>query len=244
MPIVNADVKGLEFRVAAWYGQDKVALHEIANGIDPHSVNQLRFNFPDGDKGRVAAKRLLFKWIYGGTPFGFSVDPEFDHLGYSEKRWESVLSETTAKYAGIDKWHGRIIHQAKTTGTLETPSGRVYHFHPEGKRGNWPEPKIKNYPVQGLGADIVALLRIGVFRRLYPLRPTVLLINTVHDSIMVDCKDEMVDVVCKTIHQVAAELPKTISRCFGVDWQVPMAVEISSGANYRDQEEIKNAHAN
>lgn len=57
MPLINLDIAQLEWRVAAFLAQDKLALKEIEQNYDIHSDNQKRFNLPD----RVTAKRFVFK---------------------------------------------------------------------------------------------------------------------------------------------------------------------------------------
>lgn len=156
-----------------------------------------------------------------------------------ERFWDSVIEAFYEKYAGIASWHRTILRTAKSEGKIVVPSGRYFPFAPEGPRGNWPEPKIKNYPVQGMSSDIVMLVRAAIFRRLIGRRDDgILLVNTVHDSILVDCKSEHVQFVARTFRDVFKELPKMIDRCFKTKFNVPMDCTIEVGTNYRDMEAI------
>src|SRR5690606_11209315 len=106
--------------------------------------------------------------------------------GYNEKQWQEVIDTYYKKYSGLKEWHTKIVQEVVATGKLVVPcTGRIYEFELE--YGKFPEPKIKNFPVQGLGADIVALARVSLYNRIKRLRLTdkrwelVLLINTIHD---------------------------------------------------------------
>ena len=144
--------KSLEVVVAAELSQDEVLKDEIVRKLDLHSLNQAAFNLPD----RVTAKRFIFKLLYGATAYGYAQDSDFTSVGYSQKQWQQVIDEFYTKYKGIAAWHAELLRTVKLQGYLEIPSGRHYIFEPDYKRREpWPLTTIKNYPVQGFGADLV-----------------------------------------------------------------------------------------
>ena len=92
--------------------------------------------------------------IYGGSAYSYAHDPDFFSVGYSERQWQKVIDEYYTKYKGLKKWHDELLIIAMKQGFIEIPSGRYYFFRPN-ERGQWPLTTIKNYPVQGFGADFV-----------------------------------------------------------------------------------------
>jgi DNA polymerase I-like protein with 3'-5' exonuclease and polymerase domains len=95
--------------------------------------------------------------IYGGSAYSYANDPDFTSVSRDVKFWQRVIDEYYNKYQGIKKWHDSLLNTVKKQGYIEIPSGRFYEFKPEFKHGDWKWPltTIKNYPVQGFGADLV-----------------------------------------------------------------------------------------
>lgn len=234
--IVNVDFKSLEVVTAAWLSQDKIMMEEIRNGVDMHEANRLAFNLPS----RGIAKILKFRILYGGTAYSFSVDPDFTEVSKKVSFWEEVIEKYYEKYKDLYKWHLSLIKQAKETGFTKTPFGRVYQF--ESKKNYkgelvWPITDIKNYPVQGTGADIVCMSRVMIFKKFAGLQSK--LISTVHDSIVADCTQEEVDLVCQIFRDEISKTPEYLSKYYGVDFNLPLLGEVSIGKNMKELEEIK-----
>lgn len=224
--IIQADVKGLEVVVAAWLSQDPVLIHELKSGIDIHGENQKAFNLPE----RVIAKILKFRILYGGNEYSFVNDPDFMIVSKKEAYWKEVIDKYYTKYRGIAKWHNDIIREVSNTSCLTTPFGRTYKWDLK-KNGQFklPTTEIKNYPVQGTGADIVAIARVSLFRRMRAMGLKSLLINTVHDSIVFDAIDNEVATIVKLLKEVFRDLPSNIERIFKVVFNLEINVEILVG---------------
>lgn len=113
------------------------------------------------------------------------------------------------------------------------PTGRMYYYEPYLKRGEyqWPRTQILNYPVQGLGADLMTIARVLLWRSLAN-HTTIKLISTVHDSILVDCRKKHVDFVCETLYNAWNEIPAEFERLFGVPFNLPMRCEIQVGKDW------------
>lgn len=236
--LVNADVKSLEVFVAAELSDDKVLKEELVNKLDLHSLNQARFNLPD----RVTAKRFIFKLLYGATAYGYSVDSDFISCAMSQKDWQLVIDEFYNKYTGIAKWHKKIIEQAMRDGFLEIPSGRFYEYRPKKNdwgQMKWPLTTIKNYPVQGFGADLVKLARIDFHKRLQASGLEAKFICTVHDSLVVDTPEENVYNISKMLKESIEYVPTACRECFDYEFSLPIWCEIQVGPNKFDMKEIK-----
>jgi DNA polymerase I-like protein with 3'-5' exonuclease and polymerase domains len=230
--LVNVDAKALEWLVCAYLSKDKVAYQEIIDGVDQHSENQIRFGLPS----RVIAKIFVFRLIYGGTEYSYANDPDFTGVSTSQKFWKGVIDEFYEKYYGVHKWHTSLIETVTSTGQLRMPTGRFYNYSPT-VRGNdleWPRTTILNYPVQGLGADLMCLARVSFARRFKAARIPGRIISTIHDSIVVDIPNEYLDQVARMFHAVFDDLPYNFKKMFGVEFDLPCRCEVSYGNNKKD----------
>lgn len=248
--IVNADASSLEWVVGTYLSGDKVAYKEIWDKLDAHTSNQIQFKLPgweDAEKGiksdnaklgRLIAKIFVFRLIYGGTEYSYANDPDFTSVSTNQKFWKQVIDRFYDKYTGWAEWHIRLMQEATTTGRLVMPTGRVYSYS-QTPRGDWPRTTILNYPVQGAGADIMAVIRAAFGKRFKQRGIDGKLISSVHDSIVVDCPDSSVNEVSALFHEVFNDGPKLFEQWFGIPFTLPLRCEVSCGPNMNDLEEIK-----
>lgn len=234
--LINADVKGLEVVVAAQLSGDKTLSQEILDKEDIHANNQAAFSLPS----RLIAKVFKFRLIYGGSAYSYAHDPDFMGVSTSEKYWQDVIDRYYGKYWGIANWHRRIISEAQLTGKLTVPSGRYYPFTPNySKRDPWPITKIKNYPVQGFGADLVMLARLEVFKQLREQGLTeAKMVSTIHDSIVVDCPEEMCYTISMLLKNAIEKVPSLCKQVWDYDFALPLTCEVQKGLNKLEMEEV------
>jgi|TARA_R110000764_G_scaffold92670_2_gene176043 DNA polymerase I-like protein with 3'-5' exonuclease and polymerase domains len=235
--ILNADAKALEWVCASYLSKDKTAHQEIWDEIDQHTDNQNRFGLPS----RLIAKTFVFRLIYGGSAFSYANDPNFKDIG-NEMFWQNVIDQFYRKYTGLKEWHDQLMFQVKQTNKLIMPTGRTYKYLPEtNSMGNikYPRTRILNYPVQGLGADLMTIARISLYNKIAKM-DGVKLINTVHDSIMLDFDPK----VCYTnsIVQIVKEsfenVPANFKHLFGKEFNLPMRVDIQVGNTWGNLTDI------
>jgi len=233
--LLQADAKALEWVCATFLSQDQTAIKEIWDGTDQHSDNQLRFGLPS----RLVAKTFVFRLIYGGSAYSYAHDNNFTNVSTSESFWQNVIEEFYNKYSGLGEWHDKIVKLAMKDRQLTMPTGRVYKYEPEVKYGRvkWPRTKILNYPVQGLGADLMAIARVSLSNRLKDI-PGVKLINTVHDSIILDYDNKVCDnnSIVQLVDKCFADVPLNFKKLFGVNFNLPMRVECQVGSNWGNME--------
>lgn len=227
--LVNADVKGLELYVAADWYDDTLLKEELLSGKDLHAENQQLFRLPR----RTIAKIFVFKLLYGASAYGYYSDSDFMEVGFSVKQWQGVIDEFYSKYVGIAKGHERDLSFVKQNRYLEIPSGRHYLYEPVLWNGGfqWPLTKIKNYPIQGFGAELVMLARIE-FRRLCLLEGIKsLFIGTIHDSLVCDARADDVAQVANLLNQAITSVPRLCEEVFGYTFSLPILCEVSFGMN-------------
>ena len=234
--LMQADAAALEIRVAAYLSQDETLIREIVEELDIHTDNQTRFGLPS----RLIAKIFVFRLLYGGSAYSYANDPEFMTISKSETYWQKVIDAYYEKYDGIKRWHVRLLREAVETGKVISPTGREYVF--QEYNGSYKDTQIKNYVVQGTGADLMALARVSFHNRLKKLNyKDCLLVNTVHDSIVLDYNEKVCDTntLAQLFHDVFRDLPKNFEKLFLTPFNVPMTCEVLVGSNWENMEEIK-----
>lgn len=234
--LINGDVKGLELHVAADWYKDKLLTEELTSGFDLHAANQLRFKLPS----RTIAKIFVFKLLYGASAYGYSVDSDFMNVGYDQKDWQNVIDEFYNKYTGIKAGHERDIALVQKQRYLEIPSGRYFNYVPTLRNGQykWPITTIKNYPIQGFGADLVALARVAAWKRFTSEIPTGSFICTVHDSLVFDVPSKYIEPTARIINDAVRSIPRLCKETFEYEFTLPISCEVSIGKNKLDMEVI------
>lgn len=240
--IVNADAKALEWWGAVYLSKDKVGYHEVRNKIDQHTLNQNAWKLPS----RLLAKTFVFRLIYGGSAYSYANDARFAEVSTDEAFWQEIIDQFYAKYTGIAEWHEQLMHEAMSTGFVRIPTGRQFPFEPmrQGRQMKWPRTQILNYPVQGFGADLMVLARVVLWRDMAHLRDKIKWVCTVHDSIVWDVPEELVQDVAQLIFAGWRKLPQEFERVFGVELDLPPTVEVKYGPTWAAKEEIFEQYAN
>lgn len=216
---------------------DPVGIGEVVNDEDTHALNQVYFELPS----RLIAKIYLFRTIFRGSGYAFSKDPAFMHVSSSPKFWDDIGEKFYSKYNVIDKCHNEWASLVAMGKPIVGPLGREWFLSNRNKQGELfvPWTTLTNYPVQGTGADIMAIARVSFARRLKKSGLPVLLVSTVHDSIVVDCPDEQyIQPIVNMFHQVFDDIPMNIMRMFGYKWVVPMSCETKIGMDMKNMTKV------
>jgi len=235
--LIACDASQLEWRTAVELSGDQVGLTEIVEGLDTHSLNQVAFDLPS----RLIAKIYLFRTIFRGSGFAFANDPAFMHVSSDPKFWDEIGRKFYAKYHRLNEWHHELSELVWSSEPIVGPTGREWLITPTRDwRGDLKLPwtVFTNYPVQGTGADVMMLARLSFHLRLRKAGIPALLVSTVHDDIKVDTLSMYVDTVVELFYAVFADLVTNIRRCFGYDWQTPLACEVKVGPNMKNMKKV------
>ena len=226
--ILEADFAQLEFRTAAYLSQDKVAMKEIQDGFDVHSYTAKVITAAGQPTTRQEGKSHTFAPLYGATGYGRS---------HAEAAYYKQFTE---KYKGVALWHSRLAKEAVTTRKIITPSGRQFAFPGGERRANGSVTyftQIKNFPVQSFAtADIVPITLLHLDEMLNTYQSCI--VNTVHDSIVIDVHPEEVNDIVYTIKKLNANLVNIIQKQFNVDFNVPLLLDIKIGNNWLDTHDL------
>lgn len=237
--IVSCDAAQLEWRTSVQLSGDPTGLKEILNGDDTHELNRIAFSLPS----RLISKIYLFRTIFRGSGWSFANDPDFMHVSASPSYWDEVNEKFYKKYNVLDSWHKQLADVVLSGQPIVGVFGRFWPIAMgTDRRGELKIPwtLLTNYPVQGTGADVMAIARVSFARRLKQSKDLqdVKLVSSVHDSVVVDCPAALVQEVVNLFHQVFDDLPKNIERLFGYKWDVPLKCECKAGVNMMDVTEV------
>lgn len=226
--ILEADFAQLEFRAAAFLSQDGVAIEEVSTGFDVHAYTAEVITAAGQPTDRQTAKAHTFAPLYGATGFGRT------------KAEAAYYEHFTEKYKGVADWHTKLAKEALETRKIKTPSGREFAFpnvvrKASGKVSHFTQ--IKNYPVQSFAtADIVPIVLIYIDDLLKGMQSCI--VNTVHDSIVLDIHPAEERQVLEVINKTNSALKNLIAMRWGIDFNVPLLLESKIGPNWLDTKDV------
>ena len=226
--ICEADFAQLEFRAAAFLSQDKIAMDEINTGFDVHSYTAKVISDAGQPTTRQQAKEHTFAPLFGATGYGRS------------KAEEAYYIQFIAKYKGVAAWHKNLGEEAMRFNKITNVSGRQYAFPDIERRSNGSVTHftmIKNYPVQGFATgDVVPVVLNDMYKRLEPMQSC--LVNTVHDSMVIDIHPDETDQVLGMINNMNEGLTNLVESVYGIRMNVPLLLEAKIGPNWLDTVDV------
>jgi len=228
--LVGADYSQIELRLLAHYSQDPLLLEAYRTGKDIHTLTAAEvFGVPPmliDAEHRRRAKAVNFGIVYGLSPFGLA-----QQLGIEQKEAKRFIDAYFERYAGVRTFIESTLEQARKDGFVRNLFGRkrpipdLLSKNPN-LRG-FAERTAVNTPLQGTAADLIkiAMLRLDRAIRERGLKSKMLL--QVHDELVLEVPEAEVE-TAKALVKECMEGAHALS--------VPMEVEVSSGANWRDME--------
>lgn len=260
--IIEADFSQLEIIVLAHLCKDEQLIDDIQSGKDMHTVRAAElFDKAEADvskKERKIAKALSFQLQYGSGATNMAeknnipVETARKFINNYYSRYPTLKEWQTSVANDIDKSKQLIAeHTAKGVpkhrGVWVSETGRRYVFNttdaPDwmSEKTSFKPTEIKNYPVQGTATgDIVPLVLGKIYRWLVTSKwkGKVLLVNTVHDSIMFDALTSDLSEVanfCREVKGLMEKAPDFYKEKFGVEFTLPLKVEVTYGESWKDQ---------
>lgn len=229
--VVEADGAQLEFRVAAFLGQDKQAIYDIENGVDVHQFTADTITAAGQETDRQGAKAHTFKPLFGGRS-GTK----------AEKAYYAAFKE---KYKGVAQTQERWKNEAIRNKKFRIPSGLEFFFPrikaSRSKDGYIPEESnIYNYPIQSFAtADIIPVSIIYTWHAMKRAGLKSFIFNTVHDSVIIERhpeeKEKLDEIILAGFGKLCYNYLKTV---YDVEFNVPLGCGIKAGSNWGTGEEI------
>ena len=241
--ILKIDAKQLEWRSYIYWSNDKVGKEELWDGVDIHANNMEDLSLPS----RLIAKKFIFRKIYLGPPYAYSVDIDFAEVSKDVDFWTSVIEKADAKYYGLHKHQMKMLRDAQNKVPIITPTGREYLFeHKKKKDGSIGISiyDVANWPNQGYASDLMTIARISLRQRLkqFPEYHSghILISNTVFDDIEleVDNRPDLMYNISILAEEVFKDIPKNFEHVYKRKFDIPMEGEVSFGHSLAEMTEF------
>jgi DNA polymerase I len=259
--IVEADFKQLELVALAILSNDKQLKEDILDNVDIHTelYKQVYGKAPTSEQRRQF-KRAVFAAVYGAGAHrivelaGIAPDAAKRFITRFAERYPDVIKYREKTRARVETFRQPSARKGEITGLplgvsqIQQPTGRILTFYEYEPTQPWQRGKasfshndICNYPIQSFATgDLVPLYLDKLYRRLGGIelfKGKAVLVNTVHDSVVLDCRNEVVEQVKEVLKNVAADMPKYVKEAFGMSMDVPLTIEVSHGPNWAKQED-------
>jgi DNA polymerase I-like protein with 3'-5' exonuclease and polymerase domains len=229
--VLEADGAQLEFRVAAFLGQDHQAIYDINNGVDVHRFTADTITAAGQFMERQEAKAHTFKPLFGGRS--------------GTKAEKAYYEAFKVKYKDLAQAQERWKNQAIRDKKLRMASGMEFFFPrikaPRGKDGWIPEESnIYNYPIQSFAtADIIPISIIYAWHGMRQAGLQSFIFNTVHDSIIIERhpeeKEKLDEIILNSFGTACYNYLKTV---YNVEFNVPLGCGIKAGSNWGTGNEV------
>jgi DNA polymerase-1 len=236
--LVSFDYSQIELRIAAFLSVDEKLLEIFRNGEDVHTaVASEVFNVSPDKVDKEMRRRA--KVINFGIMYGMGVLALKQNINSTREEAQKYLEEYFKKFSGLAKYLDNVKAEAERNGFTETLFGRRRYF--EGLKSPLPyiramaERMAINAPIQGTEADIIKLsmVKVNEYLQKKDLINKVRLILQVHDELVFEIEDNLVESVSKEIKNIMENVVSP-EQTKGVVCKA----DISVGENWRDMENI------
>jgi DNA polymerase I-like protein with 3'-5' exonuclease and polymerase domains len=224
----EADGSQLEFRVAAFMGQCKVATQAIVDNLDVHTDTMNVLAKHGQPETRQDSKQHTFKPLYGGKSGTVA------EVAYYEWFKEH--------YSGVTEQQQKWLDEALRTKKVVLPHGFTFFF-PHCKMSGTgyvsDTTSICNYPVQHFAtAEIIPVAVVYLWHLMKDMES--FLVNTVHDSAIAELHpDELEEFKECSLQAFTHCVYHYIKEVYAVEFNVPLGVGVKIGRNWGKGEEVK-----
>ena len=224
--LIAADYSQIELRIMAHLSGDASLLKAFADDRDVHQATAAEvFSTPLGEVSadqRRSAKAINFGLMYGMSAFGLA-----RQLGITRGDAQKYMDLYFERYPGVKRYMEETRRQARESGFVETVFGRRLYL-PEIQSRNaalrqYAERSAINAPMQGTAADIIKRAMIEVDAWLQSSRMPAQLIMQVHDELVLEAADEVVDAIVSQLRDHMAR---------AANLTVPLKVDVGTGRNW------------
>ncbi|HHY38110.1 MAG TPA: DNA polymerase I [Clostridia bacterium] len=229
--LLAGDYSQIELRVLAHVSGDPVLTEAFKAGEDIHRRTASEvFGVPPEEvtpEMRSRAKAVNFGIVYGMSDFGLSRD-----IGVSKSEAARYIENYFNRYKGVKDYVDLALVKARATGYATTILNRRRPIPDIHSRNvalrKLAERTAINTPIQGSAADIIKLAMVRIFKRLREGGFGSKMILQVHDELIFDVPIAEMDAVKELVR-------KEMEGVF--DLNVPLKVDLKSGASWYDMEE-------
>ena len=244
--IVEVDFNQLEVVALAHVTRDKQLIKDIGGGADIHSelYKDMFGRYPTKEE-RKPFKARTFQLIYGAGAKAIS-----KQAGCSLEEAKKFVDVFYSRYKSVAAWHkdfastaeiesrydfdGDGFREKTKTFVYRAETGRKFAFKEYHSDNEWSSrtynfspTELKNYPVQGLATGDIVPMMLGIIFRELVGRGDVLMVNTIHDSLMFDVRNYALDDFIRGITAILKNTHEYFEKIF----KKPLALKLNAGAS-------------
>lgn len=185
--LVQFDFSQAELRVLAYLSQDEHLIKTYQDGRDLHDSMAEKIFGPDYTKEqRVAAKTINF-----GIPYGRGPGSMASKMHMSVQQATQTIRDWYKAAPGAKKYVDQMRRIPYQPGEpFTTVFGRQRHYIITNENRNHIENEAVNFPISSIASDLTMLSLCQIFKTLKEENLDARIVNTVHDSIIIECKDD------------------------------------------------------
>lgn len=258
--LLELDYSQLEIYVLAYLSGDKQLKEDLLSGKDLHNISAtMLFGHAFTPAERKIAKQLSFQLQYGAGARSMAETNNI-RLELAEtfirkyyERYTGVAAYQKAKIAEVDANRQSSLMRTKSglpagISKISSETGRIYTFvemdSPDWmkKATGFSPTKVKNYFTQGFATGDIVPTVLGVLHRelkqwckTRKYTKDVILVNTIHDSVMFDCESRSAAIEWATrAKEIMESAPDILKKVYNIDFDLPLKVGVEMGVSWYD----------
>lgn len=241
--IVDADLAQIEWRICADLCNVQRMIDDLWKGQDQHAFACTEMmELPLTKDNRGDAKIFNFRAIYAEedvAAYAYYMDTKMP--SFSKKKWDFIVERFFSAYPELVRTHAEWVSTVRKTGQLIGPTGRIWKFDKQKKRGymDYSKSQIYNYPVQGSSGDIIKMCIIKIRQDMERYKLKARMCNTVHDSIIFDSPEDEVKNLGEICVTHFRNVPKYLKDSFGWELKVPIDGEVEFGPSWGEMVQLE-----
>jgi DNA polymerase-1 len=236
--LVTFDYSQIELRIAAFLSGDKKLIEIFKEGLDVHTAVACEV-FGVDPKDVTKEMRSKAKTINFGVMYGMGVTALQKNIGTNREEAQQFLDGYFNKFSGLAEYLERVKRETAQKGYTETFFGRRRYFPDIHSKLPFMKASAErmaiNAPIQGTEADIIKLAMVEIDKYLENkgLRDDVRMLLQVHDELVFEIKEKLVESVApeiKRMMEVVIDTKKTSG--------IVMLTECSAGDNWVETDKV------
>jgi DNA polymerase-1 len=236
--IMSFDYSQIELRIAAFLSGDKKLIEIFKEDKDIHNAVAAEV-FGVKESEVTKTMRSQAKVINFGVMYGMGVTALQKNIGTNREDAQKFLDEYFQRFIGLAEYLEKVKRETVQKGYTETFFGRRRYFPDIHSKLPFMKASAErmaiNAPIQGTGADItkLAMVEIDKFLVKKNLKKEVRLLMQVHDELVYEVKDGIVEAVAPEIKNIMEKIidPK---KTYGIVCKANACV----GSNWAETKEI------
>jgi DNA polymerase-1 len=236
--LVTFDYSQIELRIAAFLSGDKKLIEIFKEGLDVHTAVACEV-FGVEPKDVTKEMRSKAKTINFGVMYGMGVTALQKNIGTNREEAQQFLDGYFNKFSGLAEYLERVKRETAQKGYTETFFGRRRYFPDIHSKLPFMKASAErmaiNAPIQGTEADIIKLAMVEIDKYLENkgLRDDVRMLLQVHDELVFEIKEKLVEVVAPEIKRMMEGVIDT-KKTSGI----VMLTECSAGDNWVETKKV------